>query len=276
MPAREYNRFVNGSWDDLSGMALDELTEKQHLTKPFRVPDYWQVFGAFDWGFSHPWVFGLFAVNEDGDVYLVETVRGRRMRDDQILARITETLTRYGWAPNRLRYTVAGHDCWGEGKHDATPSVAERFATAGLPLTRANIKRVAGLNNLREYIAWMPVQEGEDEREPAFKLMRTPNNLRTFDRLKEMQLDPDHLEDALKVDADQESGEGGDDEYDMVRYAIASRPPRARSGMTVEAPSAWDPAVLAYESDRLRRGLPPAPEPKVRSRNRDLMAESGY
>lgn len=278
LPEREYRRFVLGSWEDMSGLALDEIHASRHLVNPFRVPAHWQVFGAFDWGFTHPWLFGVFAVDEDGTVYLVETIRGRRQRDDQIIERIKDALGPLGMDPSRFRYIAAGHDCWAEHKaraDDGTPSTAERFAAAGLPLSRASIARQAGLKNFREYLAWAPATEGGEEREPGFRIMRTTQNLRVFDALTEVMMDPDNAEDALKTDADAETGLGGDDEYDMVRYALASRPPRAPTGFLGEAPSAWDPAVLAFEYERTRRGKPPAPLP-VKRREHDPMMETGY
>jgi hypothetical protein len=53
--------------------------------------------------------------------------------------------------------------------------------------------------------------------------MNTEGNLRVLRTLQAMQIDPDNIEDALKVDADHR-GEGGDDGYDMVRYGLMSRP----------------------------------------------------
>lgn len=278
MPRREYNRFVLGSWQDMAGLALDELSPARHLIRPFRVPGHWQLFAGFDWGFAHPWVFGLFAVDEDGVVYLVETIRGRRQRDDQIAERISAGLSSLGIGPERLRYIVAGHDCWANHKaraDDGTPSTAERFARDGLLLTQANIARQAGLKNLREYVAWMPAREGGEEREPQLRFFRTTQNLRLFDALTEVREDPDYPEDALKTDADPETGLGGDDEYDMVRYALASRPPIARTGFLDDMPSAFDPAVLAFEMETLRRGKP-LPGPKVKVNTHDPMAETGY
>jgi 6,7-dimethyl-8-ribityllumazine synthase len=278
MPAREYNRFVLGSWEDMAGLALAELDPKRHLVDPFRVPGHWELFGGFDWGYAHPWVFGVFAVDEDGVVHLVETIRGRRQRDDQIIERIKDGLTAIGLTPDRLRYIVAGHDCWSQHKaraDDNTPSTAERFAEAGLMLQQASIARIAGLRNFREYVAWMPAVEGGEERDPMFRLFRTTQNLRLFDALTEVQEDPDNREDALKTDADPETGLGGDDEYDMVRYALASRPAVAKTGYLVDAPGAWSPQVLAYEAERLRKGLPAAPVAKVKG-PRDAMAEAGY
>lgn len=274
LPERDYNRFVLGKWDDLAGSALDELDEARHLIPKFTVPDYWKIFGAFDWGYAHPWVFGVFGVNEDGDVFLIDTIRGRRQKDPAIIERILTSLPE-GITPERFSYIHAGHDCFSRYEahaSDNTPTTAERFAKAGLPLAEANIARKAGLKNLREYLGWRPAVEGAEEMVPAFRILRTPNNVRTFDRLTEVLIDPDNAEDALKTDADPESGEGGDDEYDMVRYGIASRPPRAMSSLSTETRSAWDPEMLEAAEERVLTGTLPQPKRK----SRDLAAEAGF
>ena len=58
--------------------------------------------------------------------------------------------------------------------------------------------------------------------------MRTPGNLWWFDQLETMVCDPGDPEDVLKVGANRDTGEGGDDGYDCLRYAMSSRPPPAR------------------------------------------------
>ena len=39
-----------------------------------------------------------------------------------------------------------------------------------------------------------------------------------------MQHDPNRIEDVLKVDATEDDPDSGDDAYDMLRYALMSRP----------------------------------------------------
>jgi hypothetical protein len=78
-----------GDWSAGDGLALDELNER-HLIKPFAIPRHWFQFGAFDWGFSHPFSFGWFAVDEEGTVYLVKSVHGWKLKPAQIAARILE------------------------------------------------------------------------------------------------------------------------------------------------------------------------------------------
>jgi hypothetical protein len=55
-----------------------------------------------------------------------------------------------------LNYIDAGHDCWAEMKArgEDTPTIAEQMQPFGIYLRPANISRKAGLNNLRNYVAW--------------------------------------------------------------------------------------------------------------------------
>src|SRR5574337_1066551 len=126
-----------------------------------------------------------------------------------------------------------------------------------------------GLNNLRQWLAWRPASPDAAERVPRLRIIRTPANLRVFDRLREVLLDPDRPGDARKADADPETGEGGDDEYDCLRYGLAGRPVPAPLAPLAPALGAWSPEVLAWEADRTRRGLPlePAPTHPVLTRN---------
>ncbi len=209
------------------GLALTGLTEAAHLVPPFHVPSYWNRFAAFDWGYHHPWVLGLYAVDEDGQVYKVETVKGRLDLPDAIDA----TAKAGGLAPSTIVY--AGPDVWRTRVSDKGrikgeflgPTVAEQLQQLGWLLVPAADARVAGLNNFRLYTHLDP---GKPDVRPRFVWMDTPNNRAGFEQVRRMQIDPKNPEDALKVDADV-AGRGGDDDYDETRYALMSRPLTARA-----------------------------------------------
>jgi hypothetical protein len=224
LPETERRWLKDGDWNAGAGQALSELSNAKHLVPSFAVPDHWLMFGAFDWGFNHPFQFGLFATDEDGNVFLVESVSGRHLQPVEIIQRITDTLKTKGWNLRRIGTVVAGHDCWADRKArgETVPTIAEQFyEEANLFLDRANISRVSGLQNMRRYLTWRS-PDGK-EFPPRFRIMDTPANRRVFETLEGMVSDPDNIEDVLKVDAN-DRGEGGDDAYDMVRYALASRP----------------------------------------------------
>lgn len=185
----------------------------------FPRPKHWRYFAAFDWGYNHPFSFGLFTADEDGTVYLVDRVSTRRKVPRDIATVVESALEGHGLTFNDLAYTVAGRDCWAEKKShgeqangDRTPTIAEQCAAAGWTLIKANVARVQGANNIRAYL-----------RNRQFKVLKTPGPLAVLRCLETRVNDPLNAEDVLKVDADQD-GRGGDDDYDMLRYGLASRP----------------------------------------------------
>lgn len=247
LPMRRRQQLLEGRWGIGEGRGLDELDERRHIVPAFDIPDHWTVWGAFDWGYGHPFAFGWFAQNEDGTVYLIDSVHGHHMLPWEQAAKIQER------APERARSVVyAGHDCWNEVKArgETTPTIAKTFEGYGILLRRANISRVTGLNNVREYIKW----RGPDGAVwvPRFFIMDTPGNRRTFDVLESMMTDPDDPEDVLKRDADSDSGDGGDDPYDMVRYGLAAHPAKTRKPAEPDSDEIT-PSMRHAEAERQQR-----------------------
>ncbi len=209
LPELERRWLRDGDWEAGAGLALD--MRSAHIVAPFSIPPHWTLFSALDWGHNHPFSWALYAADEDGNVYCLDTATGRKMQPPAMADRF-RTMA----AGREPRYIVAGHDVWADVKarSEHVPTLAEQFAALGYPMIKANISRVAGVQNMRRYLSGDP---------PRFRLFDTPNNRAVFECLETRVSDPDDLEDVLKVDAD-ESGQGGDDHYDQVRYALASRP----------------------------------------------------
>lgn len=221
--------LLDGDWDAGEGLLLEELDWNVHWIQPFPIPDHWHLFGAYDHGWAHPFCYGGFAVDEQRNVYLFESVHGRHLRDDEIVERIYTTLGNALGRPWKPRLSVAGRDVKNENRSrtENTPTVQEEFTKMGLPLSDANQDRRMGVNTMRNYIAWRRMGEGGKDGKPRFYIFATPNNRKVFECLESLVSDPDDPEVPLKIDAD-ENGEGGDDAADMVRYGLASRPLGAR------------------------------------------------
>lgn len=252
MNARDRKYLLEGSWENPDGAAFAELDASRHLCRPFRVPKHWPMYAGHDWGFAHPWVYTWYAVDEDGALWLVDTLWGRRNKDSDIARRIV------GEAPiDRIKITYAGSDVF--AKHRArieeqdAPSTAERYAEAKLIVTNANTDRSLGYRTLRELLAWKGIGPGGEDGEPRLRMMDTPGNRRLFAQLEGLVTDPDNPEDVLKVDADEE-GVGGDDGYDGLRYAVHSRPHKARETYDDRQWGINDPDVLRAEAKRKRLG----------------------
>lgn len=279
-----FDRYVGGDWNYAGGRALNELSETTHLVPPFTIPPTWKVWGAFDWGFSHPFVFMVLAVNPDGKVFVVHVVRGRRLRDDGIIGRILEQLGEWGCPPERLSHVEAGHDCW--SVRDAfnlgeQPTTQERFFAAGFQMRQAITDRAAGLRQLREYTAvaglgaTLLADGSRAPGEPMLVWFDTAANRTSIGNLQRVLMDADakgaKAEDAKKVDADPETGEGGDDDYDCLRYGMARRPPRIASSLMDQPLDAFSTEALKADIERRRHIAP-----HRRKRNPALDGVDGY
>lgn len=233
LPEIEYRWLALGDWNAGGGLAFPELNEHERYLIPVqRVPDHWRIYGALDWGYSHPFAIGIFACDEDGNIILVDSVHGRQLQPPEIAERWKRSLANSN-VLGRQRFAVAGHDCWADikARGERTPTLAEQFYAEGLPLAKANISRVAGVQNMRAYFApRVPRTLGNHEAvvhagTPRFRMFDTPGNRKTLENLESRICDPDDVEDVMKTDAD-DSGIGGDDAYDMIRYGLAARPIR--------------------------------------------------
>jgi hypothetical protein len=256
--AELFRAWRYGDWDITGGAALEIVARKHIVPPPPRgIPDYWELFGAFDWGYAHWWVFAWFAVNEDGRVFCMDTIRGRRMRDPEIIADIKRRVPLW----QRLGRIVAGHDCWNKRNMDEdAPTTEERFAAADLYLSKASTDRPIGLRNFREYLAWKGTAPDGSDDDPRFVWVDTPGNRRAVAAIQAIVTDPDNPEDALKVNADSDTGAGGDDDYDCTRYGLASRPLKAKAPWPEKRTNAWAPDLLAHEADESRRDRAPRPK----------------
>lgn len=218
-------QLLEGDWNAGTGLALDEMSWQKHWIPPFEVPDHWHRYGAFDWGWSHPFFYIQAAVDEQGTIFVMDSVTDRHLRDDEIVESIR---SRFG--DDVPRVIFAGRDAWHEhrARGDHTPTTAQTFASLGMPLTKANVERKSGLKNLRNYLAWRGMGPGGTDGEPKLKIFQTPTNRLLMEQLESMVINPLDMEDVLKVDANHDTGEGGDDGYDTIRYLCAGRPLKSR------------------------------------------------
>lgn len=205
-----------GDWEIFAGQFFQEISKDIHFIKPFDIPRHWNRFGAYDYGFNHPALFGWFANDEDGNTYLYRELAKAQTRVDQFAKILNEYPD-----TSKLYPIVAGHDCWTQKnvlKTDANPpTIAEEFQRHGILLSRAVIDRIQGAAQVRSYLAL----RGEENR-PRFYIFNTCPI--AFDTLTRMIHDPDRVEDVLKVDATDGDPMSGDDGYDMIRYGLMSRP----------------------------------------------------
>ncbi len=218
--------YRHGDPDIVAGQYFTDLSRDIHLVTPFEIPAHWQRFGSYDYGFGHPAVACWFAVDEDGCVYLYRAFAQARMK----IKEFAEEMNRHPETAKIIPWW-AGHDCWARrgtafGESLNQPTIAEEFAKYGIFLRPANIDRVQGWRQVRDYLS--PFTDAQSRLSSNFKLFNTPDVRLAFDSLARCAHDPDHIEDVLKVDAENGDPETGDDHADCVRYGLMSRPLKAK------------------------------------------------
>ena len=234
-----------GSWDIHAGQFFSEVSREVHLIKPFAIPQHWNRFGSYDYGFNHPAAFGWFACDEDGNVYLYRELAKAQLRIDEY----ARELNKYADTV-KLDYIKAGWDCWvqkGILKHGHPPTIAEEFSNHGLILSKAVIDRIQGAAQVRNFLAWRNTSSGK----PKFFIFDTCPN--SFEAITRMQTDPDRVEDVLKEDATDGDPLTGDDCYDMVRYGLMSRPWASEPLKVILKPGTK--AYLDREAERLEADI---------------------
>ena len=224
-------RLRDGKWVGTEGLFFEEWDDERHTCEKFEIPADWPIWAAFDYGFSHPTAFGLFTQSNDGVVYLIgEHVQHKWLPPAHCKA-IRRLAQRCGIEWRRIRQIVAGHDCFANKGDREGKTIAQQYAEAkdpetgepiGIAFEKATIDRITGAQELLTRLGNLTAGI-----EPTLKLFTTCP--RTISAMTRMVGDPRDAEDVLKVDADV-NGEGGDDEYDMLRYGVMAR---RRKGATV-------------------------------------------
>ena len=227
LATNELNRrmLLEGDWGHKEGQAFSELRRTIHLIDPYEIPPDRQVFAAYDHGFNHPFSYGVFSIDHDGNVDMIRHVTSRLMRVDQIAKLMADA-----FPIKRLDYIIAGTDCWAVMKNGG-PTIADQFFNhtekweAPIVFTRAKTDRVQGAAQMRDFLAWKDAITHPDgtisNGVPRFHIFKSC--AAAYDTLDRMLFDKTHPEDVLKQDANNE-GKNGDDDYDMIRYGLMSRP----------------------------------------------------
>jgi phage terminase large subunit len=212
-----------GRWVGAEGQYFETWDERLHTCAPFDVPTDWPVWGAFDYGFTHPTAFGVFT-EHDGVIYLIgEHVQHKWLPAQHALA-MAALLDRLGIPRHRLRRIVAGHDVFASRGDSQGKTIAEQYKALGWVFEHAQIDRINGAAALLGRLGNPALGQA-----PTFKVWATcPRTIATIPALVH---DPHRPEDVLKTNADAD-GRGGDDPYDMARYGLMAAQQRRAGGQS--------------------------------------------
>lgn len=241
--------WLDGDWDVVEGAYFDCWRADLHVLRPIELPEHWTRFASFDWGSARPFSVGWWAVaSEDFDAGATVVPRGSLIRSREwygaksanvglklTVEEVAEGILKRegGQAPE---YRVADPAIY---ISDGGPSMAERFAKAGVAFRRGDNKRVPGWDQVRRRLV------GENGKPLMYIFSTCADTIRT---LPALQHDTNKPED---VDTDNEDHAGDD-----VRLACMSRPLLAKlpvkKDMTLKPEQTYDD-LLKYKKPTLPR-----------------------
>lgn len=209
-------QWLDGTWDNIDGLAFNEFRIAQHVVAPFDIPKNWPKFRAADWGYNPGMAVCLWFAKKpytnEVFVYRELAVNGAQCEPDK---RITadEFAKRVSAHEmfEKIDFGVLDGSCWA-----VTGQVGETIADTMLglgcswiPADKSRGSRYAGKQIIHSYLQLDP-----ESHEPRIKIFNTCSQL-----IKEMQhltLDSSDKED---VDTKLE-----DHAYDAFRYGMLTLP----------------------------------------------------
>ena len=223
-PAKLRDALLYGNWDAFSGQAFPEFTDDPehyrdgkwtHVIPKFEIPYHWPRYVSFDHGYSRPFSFGVWAVDEDGRVYRYKELYGCKPGEPntgvmkspgeigQMLADLMEDEFREG-----IRVTgIADPAIWDRSRGTSVEEMI-RKEFSGVVFRPGDNTRLAGKMQLHERLKF-----DEDGRPMMYVFPNCTEFLRTVPALA---YDDKKVED---IDTD-----GEDHIYDETRYFLMSRP----------------------------------------------------
>jgi len=221
--------LLYGKWDAFDGQAFPEFTDDPrhyddglftHVIRPFKIPWHWTRAVSFDHGYTRPFSFGVWAVDEEGRVYRYkelygcvpgEANTGLMLTPGEIagrLAQLMEPEFREG-----IHVTgIADPAIWDRSRG---MSVEEQIRNvfSGVSFRKGDNTRLPGKMQLHERLKF-----NEDGRPMLYVFENCRDFIRTTPALV---YDPKRPEDINTA--------GEDHIYDETRYFLMSRPiaPRA-------------------------------------------------
>ena len=158
LPEDKKKALLYGDWDAYDGRFFTEFSRRTHVVKPFKIPDHWQRYRAFDYGLDALACYWA-AFDELGNCYVYKELYESNLIISKAAAAIIDRTTE----EDNVICTFAPADMWARNRATGKYQ-AEMFGEYGVPLTPVRNSREAGWQNVLD---WMqPVPDGTGELKP--------------------------------------------------------------------------------------------------------------
>lgn len=238
LPGKLRAAWLEGRWDVFDGQFFEDFVDDPahyrdrrhtHVIEPFEVPDYWQIYRSFDFGYSRPFSMAWWAVDGDGRLYRIlelygctqDPNTGLKWEPGRIFQEARRIEQEHRWLKNRRILGVADPSIW-DGSRGK--SVADEAAAQGIYFSPGVNERIPGWMQVHYRLAF------DEEGVPMMYIFSTCRGfIRTMPLLQYSSTRPEDLD-----------TDGEDHIADETRYMCMARPikPRLPEG---KAPAAYDP-----------------------------------
>lgn len=228
LPPKLREAWLHGSWDVYEGQYFEEFADRPehyldrqwtHVIEPFEIPEHWNIYRGFDWGYNHPFSCGWWALDDDGVMYRILELygctktpnEGVKWTPQQVFQEIHRIECEHRWLKNKKITGIADPAIWNA---EYGESIAETASKNGVYFSKGDHERLAG---------WMQMHYRMAFDENGYPMMYVFRNCKGFIRtIPQLMYDEHKVED---IDTD-----GEDHIADETRYVCMSRPikPRAR------------------------------------------------
>lgn len=85
LPEKLRKAWREGRWDVFEGQVFGEFTDNpdgyrsqrwSHVIEPFEIPQSWQIYRGFDWGYAKPFSCGWYAIDHENCMYRIRELYG--------------------------------------------------------------------------------------------------------------------------------------------------------------------------------------------------------
>jgi phage terminase large subunit len=136
-----------GDWNALAGTYFPEFDARRHVVEPFAIPGHWVRYRAFDYGLDML-ACGWFAQDENGRSWMYRELRLPNL----IVSDAAKMILSCTLPEENVAVTFAPPDMWSRQK-DTGKTMAELFASGGVPIVRADSNRLQGWLQVKEALA---------------------------------------------------------------------------------------------------------------------------
>lgn len=166
LPEKLRKAYRDGNWDVFEGQYFSEWDNERHTVSPFKIPENYKRFRAYDHGRENPASCGWYALDYDGRIFKYREFYQKGLDVDQIANEINRLSTTYDatgkLVPEIYEYSVADPSIFANiGYTDkyGGQTIAETFARNGIMFIPASNRRVDGWNLMHQYLRWTEHQK---------------------------------------------------------------------------------------------------------------------